>query len=110
MERPIARLQETTHLPGISITARGRHRYEGLSAESPAEVGLSLQIYQPDDSPLPGPPLPRLSVRVDLTPIAALKLAAALTELAGKAVAWPPTDDNVPEPAAPVEVDPPEVR
>lgn len=101
--REITRFQETIYLDGFHVTAFGRHRYEHSVVEVPPGVHVAFSQF--------GQSGPSVLVRVEMDPIAALKLAAALTELAGKAVAAPPTDDNAPKPAAaPVEIDPPEVR
>jgi hypothetical protein len=106
--RPITRFQEIQFpSQGVQVIAFGRHRYEGTREAAPAQVTVKLHHF----TLTPESAAPDFSVQVDLDPIAALKLAAALTELAGKAVGAPPTDDNIPEPiAAAVEIDPPEVR
>jgi hypothetical protein len=102
--RPITRFQEIQFpCEGIQVVAFGRHRYEGRREEAPAQVSLKAYRFA-----LPDSAAPDFSVQMDLTPAAALKLAAALTELAGKAAAADATDDNVAKPLS--EIDPPEVR
>lgn len=112
MARTITRFQEIRWPgDGVQVTAWGPHRYEGSERVVPPTVGLTLRHFALE---VEGRSAPEFEVRVDLTPAGALRLAEALSVLAGKAEAAALTDDNVPDaPAvvpAPAEIDPPEVR